>query len=83
MCASDDDSQHLDEQTPMEDPLAGLERMFIEEYLKQKGYQWCELSKLDEKEVKRLMTEACMYATTKLADIEAKTGFRQHITYKK
>jgi hypothetical protein len=82
MCASDD-SQHIDEQTPMEDPLAGLEKMFIEEYLKEKGYRWCELAKLDPHEMKKLMTEACMYATTKLADIEAKTGFRHNITYKK
>ena len=77
------DSQNQDEQTPMEDPLAGLEKMFIEEYLKEKGYRWCELAKLDPHEMKRLMTEACMYATAKLADIEAKTGFRANITYKK
>ena len=70
------------DQAPMEDPLAGLERMYIEQFLAEKGYRWCELSKLPAEEIKHLMTEACKFASARLAEIEARGGFIHDIHYK-
>jgi hypothetical protein len=71
-----------DEEAQIEDPLADLERMFIQRYLAEKGYKWCDLANLPADEIKQIMTEACKYATARLAEIEAKSEFRQHIRYK-
>jgi len=71
-----------DQQSLLEDPMAGLEKMYIEQYLAEQGHHWCDLAKLPAKEVKRLMTEACMYASTKLAEMQAKVGFREEIRYR-
>jgi hypothetical protein len=72
----------LDEEVKLEDPLAELERMFIQRYLAERGHNWCDLAKLPADEIKQIMTEACKYATARLAEIEAKSEFRQHIRYK-
>ena len=71
-----------DQGSLMEDPMAGLEKMYIEQYLAEKGYRWCDLAKLPAKQVKTLMTEACMYASSRLAEMEAKVGFREEIRYR-
>ncbi|MFZ2097761.1 MAG: hypothetical protein WAV05_14110 [Anaerolineales bacterium] len=56
-----------------------LERHLIAEYLLSKGYRESDLQILPEKRRKELMKEACIYATVKLANIEAKSKFRQKI----
>jgi hypothetical protein len=56
-----------------------LERHLIAEYLLSKGYRVADLQNLPEAQRKELMKEACIYATTKLANIEAKSKFRQKI----
>lgn len=58
---------------------SALERRFIEEYLESKGYQRSYLRQLPEHEARKLMKEACKYATLKLAEIEARSKFRNNI----
>jgi len=60
-------------------PQSKLEMAYIEEYLKTKGYRWADLSLLVEEEAKKLMIEACRYASNKLADHEARAHFRREI----
>lgn len=62
-------------------PQSALERDLIREYLRDKGYHPKDLRKLPREEAKRLMKEACQYASLKLTEIEAKTGFRRKIKY--
>ena len=58
---------------------AALERHFIAEYLRSKGYRASDLKYLPEEQRKKLMKEACTHAAVKLANIEAKSKFRQKI----
>lgn len=62
-----------------EGPQSALERKLVEEYLLEKGYHREDLKKMPKDEVKKLMTEACMYASGKLAELEAKSHFRDNI----
>jgi len=71
-----------DEQSTMEDPLADLEKMYIQRFLAERGVKWCDLAKLPADELKKIMTEACQYASARLAEVEAKVEFRQDIRYK-
>lgn len=63
----------------MDTPLASLEKFYIEEYLKGKGFQFKDICTLPAEEIKRLMTEACLYASTRLAEVDAKAEFRKEI----
>ncbi len=62
-----------------EGPQSALEKKFVEEYLQSKGYSRDNLHKLPEELVKQLMREACMYASLKLAEVQAKSQFREEI----
>jgi len=53
-----------------------LGRLLIEKYLKDKGYSVEDLADLPPQEAKELMKEACMHASLKLAEIDAKARFR-------
>ena len=70
--------EHSDQIT-MEEPLAGLERMYMEVYLRGKGHTWHSVHELPEQEAKRLMTEASVFASTKLAEVETRAQFMQDI----
>lgn len=60
--------------SPPEIPQAKLERAFIEEFLAAKGYSLKDLRiQSDKQAVKILMTEACMYASNRLAQIETRS----------
>ena len=61
-------------------PQSVLERRFIKEYLHDKGYLLEELKKLPEEEAKQLMSEACKYASLKLAEVESRAQFREEIS---
>ena len=63
------------------DPQLALEKKYIEIYLAGKGYSLEDLKALPKDETKRLMTEACTYASLKLAEVESKAKFRQKIKY--
>lgn len=56
-----------------------LEKGLIDEYLKNKGYSREGLKKLPEDEARRLMTEASIYASGKLAEIETKARYKQDL----
>ena len=52
-------------------PKAELEKAYIDEYLREKGYSIKELSMLPDQDAKRLMKEACLYAAFKLEELES------------
>ena len=62
-----------------EGPETALERQLVAEFLHDKGYKLEDLHKLPAEQAKKLMAEACKYASLRLADIEAKTIFRKEI----
>jgi len=64
-----------------EGPMSALERKLIKQYLHGKGYSLEDLHGLPKEETKRLMTEACRYASLKLAEIEAKAKLRKEIHF--
>lgn len=76
------DQEAVNVEATMEDPLAELEKVFINRFLEENGYRWCELVNLPADQLKKIMTDACMYASARLAEVEAKVGFRQEIRYK-
>jgi hypothetical protein len=53
---------------PAFDPFACLERSYIEEYLGQKGHTRASLGRLSHFERRRLMVEASIYASGRLAE---------------
>lgn len=67
------------EKVAYEGPLAAIERTLLEEYLQKKGYNLKDLCTLPEDKIKALMTEACQYASLKMAQIESSSHFREHI----
>jgi hypothetical protein len=67
-----------------QDPIGSqdsLERKYILEYLGEKGFCLRDLLQLSEQEARQLMTEACCYASLKLAEIEIKANFLRKIEY--
>ena len=62
-------------------PQSELEWQLITDYLRDKGYTRQDLKKLPKEQAHRLMTEACRYASLKLAEIEARAKFRQKIHF--
>ncbi len=62
-----------------EGPQSSLERRFIREYLLEKGYRFADLRSLPKEEAKKLMREACQYASLKLAEVESRAQFREDI----
>lgn len=67
------------EKKALEMPEAALERMYIEEYLTEKGHSYNSLRKLPKDEARKLMIEACRYATFKLAEMEARARLQREI----
>ena len=64
-----------------EDPEMALELMYLGEFLKGKGYRLKDLCKLPTEQARKLMVEACSYASMKLAEVESRAKFVQHIHY--
>jgi len=66
-----------------EGPQAPLEAMFLDEFLQSKGFSSIkDLCKLPENEAKRIMIDACRFASLKLAEIEARSQFKKEIHVK-
>jgi hypothetical protein len=63
----------------MEDPGGSLGQALVEEYFRARGIDPAALHALPEVEARRLLTEASVYASTKLAEIEARAHFVQEI----
>lgn len=72
------ESGYIDENVA-DGPQSALERRLIKEYLRNKGYRIVDLRKLPKEQAKRLMVEACRYASLKLAEIESRAQFREDI----
>ncbi len=49
-----------------------LGKMYIEEYLRQKGLTWQQVHKMPEAQAKKIMVEASTYAALKLAEVETR-----------
>lgn len=65
-----------------EGPETHLESMFIEEYLQTKGYSSIkDLCHLTEAEAKKILIEACKFASLKLAEIESRVRLTHEIHY--
>lgn len=62
-----------------EGPQSEIERALLEEFLARQGLSLQDLKSLPPERVKALMTEACKYASLKLAQLESKAGFREKI----
>ncbi len=71
-------TSNVDELLP-EGPQSALERRFIKEYLHEKGYQLKDLKNLPSEDSKLLLTEACRYASLKLAEVESRAQFKKDI----
>lgn len=63
----------------MEDRQAQLARMYVEEFLRGKGYTWESVRRLPEDEAKRIMTEASTYAAVKVAEVQARAHVEREI----
>lgn len=57
------------------DPHRDLERAFMEEFLRGRGYDFARLSGLPEEQKTELLKAACLYATTRLAEVEARAHY--------
>jgi len=62
-------------------PQSPLERQLINDYLKSKGYPRQVLLTLPIEQARILMTEACTYASLKLAEVEARSQFSKKIHF--
>lgn len=76
---SEEDRKFDPEECASEGPQSALERKLIEEYLQEKGFTWESAHALPEEEFHRLMTEACKYASLKLAEVESRAHLRREI----
>jgi len=57
------------------DPLAQLERAFIAEFLRARGYDPDRLHELPEAEVHQLLTQASVHASAKLMEVESRAHY--------
>jgi hypothetical protein len=63
------DTEHLEQ---VGDPLAQLERAFIEEYLQRSGHHLTDLRELPSEEAVALMQQASRYASGRLTEVETR-----------
>ncbi len=68
------DSSQQEDKFVMQDRTAALERKYIEDYLSSKGHTRESVRRLPEEQAKRLMREASLYASTRLAEVEKRAG---------
>jgi hypothetical protein len=60
---------------PRQDPEGQLEQAFIDEFLRIRGHDSRSVDTLPVDERKHLLTEASVYAASKLAEIDARARF--------
>lgn len=60
---------------PVRGPRADLERAFVEEYVRARGYDPCELPDLPERERQTLLKQASLHASAKLAETSVTFDF--------
>jgi hypothetical protein len=57
----------------VEEPLAGLERQFIAEYLANAGFDYHALITQHDDAARKLLAEAALYASERLSEIESRS----------
>jgi hypothetical protein len=67
-----DDARSLD---PLEDPLAGLERQLITEYLAAAGLDYHVLLAQNDDRSRKLLADAALHASERLSEIEARSEY--------
>ncbi|MGH7488578.1 MAG: hypothetical protein ACREMY_23710 [bacterium] len=60
---------------PLEPPFGQLERSLIDEFVRAKGYDPAALATLTDDERGKLLTDASIYASGKLMEVEARSHF--------
>ena len=61
--------------TAMEEPLAGLERHLIAAYIAGAGQDVHVLTRRHDDEARRLLAQASLYASEKMAEVEARSHY--------
>ena len=61
--------------TPLDDPLASLERALIDEFFALRGHTRYSVGQLPALEAARLLSAACEHASLRLAEIESKAHY--------
>jgi hypothetical protein len=64
---------------PLGDPEAQLETALIDEFLRARGLDSAALHAMPEDQAKRVLTEASVYAATRLAEVESRAHFVHEI----
>lgn len=79
-----DFTNEQDEMQPeSETPEAIIEMMYIQGFLHEKGLRLQELCDLPAEEAKKLMKEACAYASYRLAEVKSRANLRRDLGGKK
>ena len=58
---------------PLEEPLAGLERQLIAEYVANAGFDYHVLITRHDEAARKLLAEAALYASERLSEIESRS----------
>jgi hypothetical protein len=60
---------------PLEPPFGDLERAFIDEFVRARGYDPAALASLPEGQRQKLLADASVYASGKLMEMESRSHF--------
>lgn len=67
-------------ETPaLQSPLGQLERALIDEFVRMRGYEPGRLAELPAKERENLLTQASVYASSRMAEVESRSHFVHEI----
>ena len=64
---------------PLEDPMAPLERAFIEQYLREHGHSAESILRLPADERRVVMVKAAQHAAVRLAEVDARSAYVHEI----
>jgi hypothetical protein len=65
--------------TPMEEPLAELERRIVDEYLRDAGHDPQALRARGDAMARSLLVDAATYAATRLTEVEARSHYVRNL----
>lgn len=60
---------------PLQEPLAELERRLIDEYIRDRGHDPAALRASADADARRILTDASVYAATRLSEVEARSHY--------
>ena len=67
------------DRTPLEEPLAELERQLMKAYLAGAGQDLEALLRRTDEEARRMLADASRYAAAKLSEVEARSHYLRHL----